>query len=104
MELVLLAVLIGLIPGAIAANKGHSFVAWWFFGCLLFIIALPLAIIIKPTEEKLLEQSTTVPPGHRKCPECAEFVKEEARVCRFCKTELSSSQEETPERRTRELA
>ncbi len=46
MELILwimsfiIAVLLGLIPANIAKNKGHSFGLWWFYGCMLFIIAI----------------------------------------------------------------
>ncbi|MGB2982317.1 MAG: hypothetical protein WBC63_00465 [Candidatus Bipolaricaulia bacterium] len=43
----LIAAVIGLIPAAIAASKGRSFFAWWCYGALLFIIALPHSILIK---------------------------------------------------------
>lgn len=32
--------LLGLIPAAIAKKKGHSFGLWWFYGWMLFIVAL----------------------------------------------------------------
>ncbi len=31
MEWLLLAVVLGCIPGAIAQSKGHSFVGWWIY-------------------------------------------------------------------------
>jgi hypothetical protein len=43
MEIFVLAILIGLIPAAIAQSKGRSFAAWWFYGAMLFIVALPHA-------------------------------------------------------------
>ena len=52
MEFVVLALLIGLVPATIAHNKGHNFVSWWIFGALLFIIALPMAITLKPGGDK----------------------------------------------------
>ena len=36
---VLAAIILGLIPGMIAANKGHSFYLWWAFEAVLFAIA-----------------------------------------------------------------
>jgi len=39
---------LGVIPGMIAQRKGHSFFAWWFFGAMMFIFALPAALILKP--------------------------------------------------------
>ena len=43
------AALIGLLPAYIAKQKGRDFYNWWFFGASLFIIALPLALKLKPT-------------------------------------------------------
>lgn len=31
---------LALIPATIAKNKGYSFVLWWFYGWLLFIVAI----------------------------------------------------------------
>ena len=76
---------LGLIPAAIASNKGHNFLGWWVFGALLFIVALPVALLIAPAEEhnKLLGST-------RKCPYCAESVKRDAVVCRFCGRDFPS--------------
>jgi hypothetical protein len=46
--LLALSCLLGLIPASIAKNKGHSFGAWWLYGFLIFIVALPHSIIIRP--------------------------------------------------------
>lgn len=43
----LIAAGIGLIPASIAASKGRSFLGWWIYGVLLFIVALPHSILIK---------------------------------------------------------
>lgn len=41
MEVLVIAVLIGLIPASIAKGKGKSFCLWWFYGAALFIVAFP---------------------------------------------------------------
>lgn len=51
MEILIVAVLLGLIPAAIASKKGRSFATWWFFGAMLFIVALPMALMMKPKDE-----------------------------------------------------
>ena len=38
--------LLGLIPASIASNKGRSFGTWWFYGTMLFVIALIHALVI----------------------------------------------------------
>lgn len=37
--------LLGLIPANIAAKKGRSFGLWWFYGAVIFIVALPHSIL-----------------------------------------------------------
>lgn len=76
MGILLFAVLLGLIPAMIAKKKGRSFIGWWIYGALLWIIALPHSLLIKPI-------------GIRKCPHCAEDIKKEASVCRYCGREVT---------------
>jgi hypothetical protein len=82
MGILIVAALIGLIPAAIAQAKGHSFGVWWLYGAMLFIIALPHSLLLRPNKEGLDQAQIDI--GQKKCPQCAEFVKTEARICRFC--------------------
>lgn len=36
----IVAAVLGLIPATIAKNKGYSFGLWWFYGWMLFIVAI----------------------------------------------------------------
>ncbi len=36
----IIAAFLGLIPANIAKNKGYSFGLWWFYGWMLFIVAI----------------------------------------------------------------
>ena len=83
MEILILAVLLGLIPAAVAKGKGRSFGVWWLYGAALFIVALPHALIMAPDREAV-EARAIAEEDRRKCPHCAELIKREARVCRFC--------------------
>jgi hypothetical protein len=86
MEFLVFAVLIGLIPAMVARSKGRDFVPWWIYGSLLFIVALPHALLLKP-ELKQVEQQQAA-QGLKKCPFCAEMIKPDAKVCRYCSRDL----------------
>ncbi|MCX5841940.1 MAG: zinc ribbon domain-containing protein [Deltaproteobacteria bacterium] len=82
MGFLFLAIILGVIPAAIAQKKGRSFVGWWIFGAALFIIALPASLIVKPL-------NVEPPDTLRKCPKCAEDIKRDALICKHCKSEVA---------------
>lgn len=50
-DVIVAAVILGVLPAAIAQHKGRSFVAWWIFGALLFIAALPASLLVRDRRE-----------------------------------------------------
>ena len=72
-----IAVLLGVITGAIAQRKGGSFVAWWLFGTLLFIVALPLVLLM---DLKAGRRGM----GTKNCPYCGVPMKTSAMICPEC--------------------
>ena len=81
----LLCFIPGIVVGMIAADKGRSF-AGFFLLSLVFtpLIGLMAALIAMPCEAKMHGP----PCEGRKCPFCAEIIKQEATMCRFCGREL----------------
>ena len=87
MEFLVFAVIFGIIAGLIAQSKGRSFLLWAFYGTMIAIVAIPHALLLKPTRK--VEEATAAEDGYVKCPACAEMVKREARICKHCRTELT---------------
>jgi len=77
-----LAVIIGIIPAFIARNKGKNFFLWWFYGFMLFIVALPHSLWITPENQKVKQEQMS--KGMKKCFYCTELIKQEAKVCQYC--------------------
>ncbi|WP_373991610.1 hypothetical protein [Duganella sp. BuS-21] len=83
----LLLPFLALIPAFIASSKGRSFFLWWLYGMALLIFALPHSLLVS-TNVKVLEKKSIEDGSMRQCPSCAELVKVEAVVCRFCQRDL----------------
>lgn len=45
---IVLAVILGVLPGMIAQRKGRCFIDWWLYGMALFAVALVHALLLQP--------------------------------------------------------
>jgi hypothetical protein len=73
----------GLTTGLVAQSKGRSFFLWALFGLALAIVALPWALLMKPDRETLDRQALDS-REMKKCRSCAELIRVDASVCRYC--------------------
>ena len=76
---VFFGILLGLITGLLAYNRGRSFFAWMIFGFLCFIVALPVLFIL-PKDESMIRYQN----GLKLCPYCFENIDTKATICKYC--------------------
>src|SRR5665213_2303265 len=88
---------IGLLPAYLAWRNGHSFLTFYIFGALFFIIALPMALFLKLDEEELARRR--IIGGQIRCPHCDEFVSLKATICPHCRRQIAIDQVKMDRRR-----
>lgn len=92
MEIVVIYVFFCLLVGAWAGSWGRNGALWFFIAMLvspLFSgIALLIAGKVSASQTASGSPGSISPSTHVTCPECAEYVRKEARSCKHCGTKL----------------
>lgn len=78
----------GLVTALVASSKGKHAGLWFIYGFLIWPVALTHAIV-SPPNVKQQETAALARGDTRKCPFCAELIKSEAIVCRYCNRDVS---------------
>ena len=85
--LLLQAVICGFLASNLAGQKGHSSGSWFAIGFFLGIFGL-IAAAGLPTKAHYNFGSKF----QKKCPDCAELIRKEALVCKFCGKKFTKDQ------------
>jgi len=76
-------VICAFISGNISKSKGRSYGEGFAIGLFLGFIGV-IIVSLLPKNEAGMEQEKLQDGTGKKCPYCAEVIKKEATVCRFC--------------------
>jgi peptidoglycan hydrolase-like protein with peptidoglycan-binding domain len=81
---------LGFVAALVARAKGRSFFAWWAYGTLLGVVAVPHALLLRDRRDEQDWQFSRFgfPGPSRSCPNCGATVYPEAIVCRRCRHPL----------------
>jgi hypothetical protein len=85
--LILIWILFGIAAAMIMSNKGRSGCGGFALGFLLGPFGLIIALVLQK-DHKELESKALTSGDMRKCPQCAELIRREARKCRFCGSDV----------------
>ena len=76
-------------------KKGRSGIGFFLLSLFLTPIVGGIILLIVRADQKTVDNIAVQDGDKRKCPFCAEIIKSEASVCRYCHSELTPP--DTPE-------
>lgn len=84
MDFLLFWIFIAFFVAIVASVKGRSVFGWFLLGFLFNIFAAVLVILMPSLK------GNPTPDTHLICPDCAELVRKEAKVCKHCGCKFKS--------------
>ena len=87
--IIVLWVLLSVVAGYVAEGKGRNGLGVTFLSFLLSpIIGLAVAALMSPNAAQIAKQEIAAGRG-KLCPYCAEVIKPDATVCRYCHSDVT---------------
>ena len=94
--LVIYGIAFGILSSIAVKKKNRDQLGWFVVGFLFGVFGLIAAILMDKTGEPHDQESFKSPfdasTQTKKCPDCAETIKLEAKICRFCNRRFTDNE------------
>jgi hypothetical protein len=100
MEWILVWIALCVIAGVVASNKGRSGLGFFLLAFFLSPLVGVIAALVARPSARNVEQRVIEEGDLKRCPYCAELIKQAAVVCRFCGRDVPVAVSEEPATRS----